>query len=433
MEIWIVVGTIGGFLAGGWMVWLVYKGRLDPMKNDIDMKNTENQILTEKQIELEKEVTRLNTELISERNAVEEKKADLEESRKVLAIEFENLANRIFDEKRTKFIDENKLSLGNLIDPLKQQIEKFEGTVKDTYEKEGRERFSLVREIKGLQELNKRLSNDAESLTRALKGDPQQRGAWGELILERVLEESGLRKGKEYFTQGGFRGEDNNLLKPDVIVQLPDEKDVIIDSKVSLISYEEYVNAETDEERDVAAKAYLSSINGHLKGLSEKSYEEIPELRSLDFVLMFIPIESAFVLAIEKEKDIFSKAFQKKVIIVSPTTLLVTLRTIQNMWRYEYQTKNAQEIARQAGGLYDKFAGFVSDIEDIGKHINKTQGACEAAYNKLSTGKGNLMGRAQKLKELGVKSKKSIRAGDAQEIDEDLPDVGLEEEIAVSD
>jgi DNA recombination protein RmuC len=430
MEIGVIIGALSGLALGAALAWFVLKGRMDPIKESLNKELNKNEGLMDDKIELEKEVSRLKAELDAEKRSADEIKANMDEAREALKTEFQNVANKIFDEKREKFIDQNKMSLGGLIDPLKDKITEFEKKVSDLYDKEGKERHSLADQVKGLQDLNKRLSEDAENLTKALKGDTQKQGAWGELILERVLEESGLQKGREYFTQGGFRNDDNRLQKPDVIVQLPDQKDVVIDSKVSLVAYEQYVKAETQEEREIAAKAHLTSINGHLKGLSEKSYDELPELRSLDFVLMFIPIESAFILAIESEADIFSKAFQQKIMIVSPTTLLITLRTIQNIWRYEHQTKNAQEIARQAGGLYDKFAGFVGDLEEIGKHINRTHGAYEAAHNKLSEGKGNLIGRAQKLKELGVKTKKSIQAGDAVEevlLDEDLEEAATTE------
>jgi len=263
-------------------------------------------------------------------------------------------------------------------------------------------------------------------LTKALKGDSKTQGTWGELILEKILEESGLRKGVEYDSQGGFRDEEGKLLKPDVIVHLPEEKDIIIDSKVSLTAYEKYVRADTDEERDRAVKEHLVSINAHLKGLESKKYDELPDVRSLDFVLMFIPVESAFMLTVEKDNDIFRKAFEQNIMIVSPSTLLVTLRTIQNIWRYEYQSKNALEIAEKAGNLYDKFVGFVADLEKIGDQIGSMQKTYDGAHNKLVSGRGNLVARAQNLIDLGVKSRKRLPAAIAQAAETETPQVGHE-------
>jgi DNA recombination protein RmuC len=265
--------------------------------------------------------------------------------------------------------------------------------------------------------LNQKIGEDAANLTKALKGDTRTQGTWGEIILERILEESGLRKGIEYNSQGGFRDTDGKLLKPDVIVHLPEKKDIIIDSKVSLVAYEKYVRTEDVDERNQAVKQHLLSINAHLKSLESKRYDELPGVKSLDFVLMFIPIESAFMLAIDKDSEIFRKAFDQNIMIVSPSTLLVTLRTIQNIWRYEYQNKNALEIAEKAGNLYDKFVSFVADLERIGDHIDYTRKAYDGAHNKLVSGKGNLISRTQMLIELGVKSRKQMPDSVLQEAD----------------
>ena len=365
-------------------------------------------LLSEEKSGLEREKVRLATQLAEERRRADEKMAVLEDARKELQTQFENLAHRIFEEKTRAFADQSRANLATILTPFKEKIAEFEQKVTEVYASEGRERHSLMREVQRLQELNQKIGQDAENLTKALKGDTKTQGAWGEIILERILEESGLRKGLEYDSQGGFRDTEGRLLKPDVVVHLPEGKDIVIDSKVSLVAYERYVRAETEEERDRAVRDHLLSINGHLRGLETKRYDELPGLKSLDFVLMFIPIESAFMLAIDRDGEIFRKAFDKNIMIVSPSTLLVTLRTIQNIWRYEYQNRNAMEIAEKAGGLYDKFVGFVVDLEKIGDQIDSTRKTYEGAHNKLVSGRGNLVARAQSLIDLGVKSRKQL-------------------------
>ncbi|PLX88187.1 MAG: DNA recombination protein RmuC [Desulfuromonas sp.] len=356
----------------------------------------------------DRENSRLAEQLKAEQARLEENLTLLTEAKQTLRVEFQNIANQIFDDKSKRFVDQSRANLDTILGPFRDQIRAFEQKVSETYEKEGRERFSLMKEVQRLQDLNQRISEDAENLTKALKGESQTQGAWGEMILERILEESGLRKGIEYEAQGGFRTEDGKLLKPDVVVHLPEEKDIVVDSKVTLVAYERYVQAVDDEERERAVKDHLQSISSHLKGLSGKKYDELPQLRSLDFVLMFIPIESAFMLAIERDSEIFRKAFDQNIVIVSPSTLLVTLRTIQSIWRYEYQNRNALEIAQRAGDLFDKFVGFVDDLEKVGEQIERTRKVYDGAHNKLVSGRGNLVNRAKGLLDLGVKSKKNL-------------------------
>ena len=371
--------------------------------------------------ELERNNARLTTELKEEARRSDESLQNLNETKRELQIQFENLANQIFEEKTKTFADQSKANLATILTPFKEKIAEFEKKVTDVYNTEGKERHSLIKEVQRLQELNQKIGVDAENLTKALKGDTKTQGAWGEIILERILEESGLRKGIEYDTQGGFRDAQGKLLKPDVVVHLPEEKDIIIDSKVSLVAYEKYVRAENDEERDRAVKEHLISINAHLRNLESKRYDELPGIKSLDFVLMFIPIESAFMLAIGKDSEIFRKAFDQNIMIVSPTTLLVTLRTIQNIWRYEHQNKNALEIAKKAGDLYGKFVGFVDDLEKIGDQINNARKAYDGAHNKLVSGKGNLISRTQTLIDLGVKSRKQLPASVLEEAELETP------------
>jgi DNA recombination protein RmuC len=373
---------------------------------------------------LERDNSRLAAELQEQAKSAEEKLQVLNDAKKELQAQFENLANQIFESKTKSFAEQSRANLDTILTPFKEKIIEFEKQVSEAYANEGKERHSLIKEVQRLQELNQKLGEDAENLTKALKGDTKAQGTWGEIILERILEESGLRKGIEYDSQGGFRDADGKLLKPDVIVHLPEEKDIIIDSKVSLVAYEKYVRAEDDEVRDRAVREHLVSINAHLKGLESKKYDELPGVKSLDFVLMFIPVESAFMLAIEKDNEIFRKAFDKSIMIVSPSTLLVTLRTIQNIWRYEHQNKNALEIADKAGALYDKFVGFVNDLERVGDQIESTRKAYDGAHNKLVSGKGNLVSRAQALIDLGVKSRKQLPANVIQESDLDTPLVG---------
>jgi DNA recombination protein RmuC len=371
--------------------------------------------VTEENAELETDKARLATQLKEEVRRSDEKLVVLNDAKKELQTQFENLANQIFEEKTKTFSDQSRANLATILTPFKEKISEFENKVTEVYTNEGKERHSLIKEVQRLQQLNQQISEDADNLTRALKGDTQAQGAWGEIILERILEESGLRKGIEYDAQGGFRDADGKLLKPDVIVHLPEQKEIIIDSKVSLVAYERYVRADDETEKEQAVKDHLISINGHLKGLESKKYDELPGVKSLDFVLMFIPVESAFMLAIEKDNEIFRKAFDQNIMIVSPSTLLVTLRTIENIWRYEHQNKNALEIADKAGNLYDKFVGFIDDLEKVGSQLETTRKTYDAAHNKLTSGKGNLISRAQSLIDLGVKSRKQLPASVLQD------------------
>ena len=401
--------------------------RLQQCAAELGGKEVKLDELTQLRTELERDKSRLAAELQEQAKSADEKLQVLNDAKKELQTQFENLANQIFEAKTKSFVEQSRANLDTILTPFKEKITAFEKQVNEAYASEGKERHSLIKEVQRLQELNQKLGEDAENLTKALKGDSKTQGTWGEIILERILEESGLRKGIEYDSQGGFRDAEGKLLKPDVIVHLPEQKDIVIDSKVSLVAYEKYVRAEDDGERDKAVRDHLVSINAHLKGLESKKYDELPGVKSLDFVLMFIPVESAFMLAIEKDNEIFRKAFDKSIMIVSPSTLLVTLRTIQNIWRYEHQNKNALEIADRAGALYDKFVGFVNDLERVGDQIENTRKTYDAAHNKLVSGRGNLVGRAQSLIELGVKSRKQLPATALQESELDTPLVGHDE------
>ena len=352
----------------------------------------------------------LETRLSEERKQANEKLALLQEAREQLRLEFQNLAHRIFEDKSRRFTDQSRANLDQVLTPFREQLKDFEKKVDDTYQKEARERFSLRQEVVRLQELNQQIQTDAVNLTNALKGQSKTQGNWGEVILERVLEQSGLHKGREYEAQGSYRDTQGRQLRPDIIVHLPENKDIIIDSKVSLTAYEKYVNAADDELKKQAIRQHLLSLHSHIKELQGKRYETLPEITSLDFVLMFIPVEGAFMLALDEDENLFRKCFEHNIMIVSPSTLLVTLRTIQNIWRYEYQNRNAMEIARQAGNLYDHFVRFVAELEKVGEHLDKARQSYDQAHKRLSTGRGNLVRRAEGLRELGVQNTKALSA-----------------------
>ena len=333
-----------------------------------------------------------------------EKIAFLEESRKQLKLEFENLANKLFDENQKK----SNVNLTQVLTSFKDQLESFGKRVNDIYNEETKQRSSLLTEIKNLKDLNNQIATDAVNLTKALKGQNKTQGDWGEMILSSILDQTGLRAGKEYTIQGSFNDVDGKKLRPDVIVHLPSKKDIIIDSKVSLNSYVNYSKTDDESQKEIASKELVKSITAHIKGLSLKRYEELEGVRTLDFVLLFIPIEGAFILATSTDDSLFKMAFEHNIMLVSPSTLYVTLRTIENIWRNEHQNENAQLISKKAADLYDKFAGFVTDIEDIGINLNRTQKSYDSAMNKLSSGNANLIKRAEEFLDLGVKPKKQI-------------------------
>jgi DNA recombination protein RmuC len=350
----------------------------------------------------------LATRIEEERIKAEEKLELIKSAERQMIHQFESLSAKILDEKSRTFTEQNTLNLDRLLSPLREQLGEFRKKVDDVYVADSKDRAALREAIQTLNLENQRISQEANNLVRALKGDKKVQGTWGELVLEKVLEQSGLRKGIEFHSQGGFRDPDNRLLKPDVIVHLPEDKDIIIDSKVSLLAYETYSAAKTDELRQQALRDHIQAIKSHIKGLSEKDYSSIRGIRTLDFVLMFLPIETAFMLAFEHDDSLFSEAFQRNIIVVTPTTLLATLRTIENIWRYERQNENVRIIATKAASLYDKVRGFVEDFEKLGTQISTVQDTYENARNKLTKGKGNLLRQAGSFVELGVKVKKTM-------------------------
>ncbi len=359
-------------------------------------------------IETKTENAQLQTRMDEQAKNTAEKLKLLLDAELRLNTQFENLAGKIFDERSKLFTEHHKTSLDHIVTPLREQLGEFKQRIETVYDNENKDRISLREEIVSLRRDTAQMNQEALNLTRALKGDKKAQGNWGEMILETVLEKSGLRKGIEYETQGAFRDEDNRLFKPDVIVRLPEDKDVVIDSKVSLLAYERYCSSEDDQERIAALKQHADAVRNHIKGLSNKDYSALKGLRSLDFVLLFMPIESAFIAAFQADEGLFTDAFEHKIIVVTPTTLLATLRTIENIWRYERRNENARAIADKAGSIYDKLCGFVEDIEKLGKQLSTVNSTYDALRSKLSQGRGNLISQAGSFVELGVKVKKTL-------------------------
>jgi DNA recombination protein RmuC len=378
--------------------------RISELEENLEKAKLENSGLLTK-------LSELRTRLEDERKNAEEKLTLLQEAREQLKMEFQNVANKIFEDKSRKFTDQNRENMEGVLKPMREQLLDFKKKVEDVYDKESKDRISLLNEIIHLKTLNERISEDALNLTNALKGQSKTRGSWGEMILERVLEESGLQKGREYEVQTMYASEAGQRRHPDVIVHLPEGKDIVIDSKVSLTAYEKYCSSDTEEKREKRLKEHIVSIRTHIKTLGDKRYEELEGIKTLDFVLMFLPVEGAFWTAIESEQGLFNEAFDKNIMLVSPSTLLATLRIINNIWRYEDQNKNALIIAKKAGDLYDKFVGFVEVLDDVGQKIDKARESYQTARNRLTDGRGNLVRRTVELRQLGVKAQKELPEG----------------------
>ena len=351
---------------------------------------------------------RLEAELDSERKQVQHRIESLNEAKEALSNQFKNLANEILEDKSRKFTEHNALQLDLLLKPLQTKLTEFKEQVSHSYDQEARERFALKNEIERLANLNIKMSDEARSLTNALKGDSKIQGNWGELVLESILESSGLRKGEEYLVQDSHAQADGGRLQPDVIVKLPEGRHLIIDSKVSITAYARHTEASDSAIAEQELLAHIQSIRQHIQGLSAKNYAGIADLSTVDFVLMFIPIEPAFLSALKAAPNLYQDALTKNIVLVCPSTLMATLRTVAHLWRQDQQNKNAMEIARQCANLYDKFVGFVEDLEQIGKRLDQAQSSYHDAFNKLKSGKGNLIKAAERVKELGVKPSKMI-------------------------
>lgn len=379
----------------------LYQNELNELKSNLEKERT-------KLLEISSEYSKINTQNVNLEEKLSNQKKEIEELQERFRIEFKNLANEILEDKSKKFTEQNQENLRNILDPLRERITDFRKRVDEIHASDTKSYSELTTHLKTLQELNRRMSDEAENLTKALKGDTKVMGSWGEFVLETILEKSGLVKNEHYTIQESFTDETGKRLRPDVVIKLPEKKSIIIDSKVSLVAYEKYSSADDEKEIERAVKDHIFSIRSHIKGLSAKEYQNIEDLNPPDFVLMFIPIEPAFSLAVQKDPSVFNDAFENNIVIVSPSTLLATLRTIENIWRRESQNKNAMEIARRSGMLYDKFVGFVDDLEKIGKKISEADASYHDAKNKLSDGRGNILRSIETIKELGAKASKSL-------------------------
>lgn len=377
-------------------------------KLQIDNLNTEKEAIRSEKERLAHSLTRRDAEFENLRLKNEEQKIEVDKLQEKFVKDFEILANKILEEKSSKFTEKNKENIANILNPLQEKIKIFEEKVDKTHKESIDFHASLRQQIVGLKEVHSQMSKETLNLTKALKGDSKMQGNWGELILEKVLEKSGLEKDREYFVQKSFVQDDGSKLIPDVVIQLPDNKKMIVDSKVSLVAYERFVNEEDDVLRANYLKEHIQSINRHIDQLSAKNYYDLYRMETPDFVLLFIPIETAFSIAINEEKNLYDKAYTKDIVIVTPSTLLATLRTIDSHWANKKQQENALEIAEQAGALYDKFVGFVNDLISVGKRIDDSKKEYSEAMNKLIDGRGDIIGRVENLKKMGAKAKKSL-------------------------
>lgn len=398
------------------------KQELINLNSELRIKDDRLNLLNDNLVEIKKKLSEKEEQLIIHQKSLVAKDSDLKHLNERLAenkkeveelqakfkLEFENLANKIFEEKSGKFTEQNRKNLDQILNPLKDKIQQFEQKVEETHKKDIADRASIQERIKNLIETSNQMSEDAKNLTKALKGDSKTQGNWGELILENILERSGLVKEREYFVQQSFKDESGNRFQPDVIVKYPGDRSVVIDSKVSLTAYERFVSSEDPDEQEKILNEHLISLKNHIKELGEKNYQDLYQLKSLDFVMMFVPIEPSYLVAIQKDPDLWNFAYEKRILLISPTNLIAALKMIASMWRQEYQSQNVLEIARQSGALYDKFVGFISDLQDIGNKLDSTRKTYESAMNKISTGRGNLVTTAQKIKELGAKTKKEL-------------------------
>ncbi|WP_420582757.1 DNA recombination protein RmuC [Reichenbachiella sp.] len=434
MEVYHFVYLFTGLVLGAGAAWLVAKSKFQHPQNADDQlkakeleirwqsevekvqnlnersKDLENKLQSEREmnVQLNNQHTRLESDYRNLQETLKTQKEELNQIREKFSAEFKNMANEILEENSKKFTSHNKEQVDQLLKPLGEKIVAFEKKVEETNKENIARHSALKEQIVGFKELNQKITKEAENLVKALKGDTKAQGNWGEFILESILEKSGLEKQREYFVQQSLTDEDGNRFQPDVVVNLPDSKSIIIDSKVSLVAYERFANTDDKEEKEKQIKAHLLSLRAHIKGLSEKNYQSLYGVEGLDFVLLFIPIEPAFSLAVQKDAELFNDAYSKNIVIVSPATLIATLRTIASIWKQEYQNRNAIEIAKEGGNLYDKFVAFTEDVKGIGRQLDLTQKVYVEAAKKLYEGKGNLINRAEKMKKLGAKATKNM-------------------------
>jgi len=418
----LVIGLIAGGLAGWWIARFKIQAENNLNSSLILLEQEKVRAATEQALELKRELEINRNKVIELNNSLSGTEADyrnlqekLNDQKKELdsiqerfAVQFKNLANDIFEEKSRKFTEQNRSNISDLLKPLGDRIGEFEKKIDQTHRDAIEKNAGLFNELKNLKDLNLQMSEDARNLTRALKGDTKAQGTWGEFILESILEKTGLEKGREFLVQESFTNSEGRRQQPDVILNLPENKHIIIDSKVSLTAYNGYVNAETDEQRASFLKAHIVSIRQHMRLLSEKNYQKNYSENGLDFVIMFIPIEPAYLLAIQSDRTLYEEAFDKRIVFVSPTLLLPSLQLIKSAWRQEYQNRNVFEIAKRAGDLYDKFVGFTEDLLNLGRHLDSSKKFYEESMKKLTTGSGNLVSKVENLKKLGAKADKSI-------------------------
>jgi len=422
--LFLTVGVIVGGAAGWWIARFKFQAEYSQHTAVIEVEREKAKVASEqtfsltRDLELQRnQVVELNRALSATeadyrnlQEKLQEQKTELEKLQDKFAIQFKNLANDIFEEKSRKFTEQNKSNLSDLLKPLGDRIIEFEKKIDQTHKDAIEKNAGLFNELKNLKDLNLQMSEDARNLTRALKGDTKAQGTWGEFILESILEKSGLEKGREFLVQESFTTIEGRRQQPDVILNLPENKHIIIDSKVSLTAYNGYVNAETDEQRAGFVKSHLTSIRQHMRLLSEKNYQKNYSEKGLDFVIMFIPLEPAYLLAIQSDRNLYEEAFDKRIVFVSPTLLLPSLQLIKSAWRQEYQNRNVVEIAKRAGDLYDKFVGFTEDLLNLGRQLDASKKSYEESMKKLTTGSGNLVSKVEHLKKLGAKADKSIDA-----------------------
>ncbi|AHY10653.1 MULTISPECIES: DNA recombination protein RmuC [Citrobacter] len=436
MDISIMMSAVLALAAGLLVGWLATKARADQIRADLieerreldialsaarqqlaqeahwrdecELLNNELRSLHSINTSLEADLREVTTRLEATQQHAEDKIRQMINSEQRLSEQFENLANRIFEHSNRRVDEQNRQSLNSLLAPLREQLDGFRRQVQDSFGKEAQERHTLAHEIRNLQQLNAQMAQEAVNLTRALKGDNKTQGNWGEVVLTRVLEASGLREGYEYETQVSIENDARSRMQPDVIVRLPQGKDVVIDAKMTLVAYERYFNAEDEYTRESALQEHIASVRNHIRLLGRKDYQQLPGLRSLDYVLMFIPVEPAFLLALDRQPELITEALKNNIMLVSPTTLLVALRTIANLWRYEHQSRNAQQIADRASKLYDKMRLFVDDMSAIGQSLDKAQDNYRQAMKKLSSGRGNVLSQAEAFRSLGVEIKREI-------------------------
>lgn len=437
--IFLLIGAAAGF-AAAWFIskfkFLNQRGlsfedseqlkrELVDLASELKVKEDRLSILTDNQQELKNELSERENQVVNLQKILAGKESDLkhinerlienkkevEELQTKFKIEFENLANKILEEKTGKFTEQNRKNLDEILIPLKDKIQQFEKKVDETHKKDIEDRASIQERIKNLVETSNKISEDAKNLTRALKGDSKTQGNWGELILENILERSGLVKDREYFVQQSYKDESGNRFQPDVIVKFPDNRNIIIDSKVSLTAYERFVAAESQDQQERALNEHIVSIKSHIQKLSEKKYQDLIDINSLDFVMMFLPIEPSFLVAIQKDPELWNFAYKKGIILISPTNLIAVLKMVSNFWEQDRQNKNVMEIARQSGALYDKFLGFVTDLQEIEKKLDGAKLAHQNAMKKLSSGKDNLVSKVERIKKLGAKTEKELPEG----------------------